>query len=254
MSSFFHFQLRTSDVGAARAFYESVLGGGASLEIVQLSEQAVARGARPQWLGFLDVGEVGGVGGVGGVGDAGEVGDVDRAADSFARRGAMALGAKWVDSTGLEAAVMRDPGGAIVALARPPVSAQERRNAPSVVWHLLNTADVERAKADYGELFGWHFKAPVDLESLGVFHPFSWGRDGRLVGSMSDIRARPGVHPHWLFHWRVAALEPVLEVVRAGGGVVVGPVCLPTGERFAICDDPQGATFALVKTPNAGRL
>jgi len=228
MSSFFHFQLRTSDVGAARAFYESVLElGGATFDIVPLNEQAVARGARPQWLGFLDVG------------------DVDRAAASFARRGATALGPKWVDSRGLEATIMRDPGGAIVALVRPPVPAQVRRNAASVVWHLLNTADVERAKADYGELFGWHFKAPVDLESLGVFHPFSWKRDGPPVGSMRDLRARPGVHPHWLFHWRVAALEPVLEVVRAGGGVVVGPVSLPTGEQIAICDDPQGAAFAV---------
>ena len=225
MTPFSRITLRTSDVEAARGFYESVLGPRV-LDIVLLHEQAVARGARPHWLGFLDVG------------------DVDRAAAAFASRGAIALGPKWVNPQGLEAAVMRDPGGAIVALARSPVVAQDAKSAAGVVWYVLNTADVERAKADYGELFGWHFKAPVDLGSLGVFHPFSWEPDGPPVGSMSDLR--PGVHPHWLFHLRVAALDPALDAVKARGGVVVGPVTLPTGERLAICDDPQGAAFALL--------
>lgn len=225
MTRFFHSTLRTSDVEAARAFYESVLGP-VALDIVQLHEQAVARGARPHWLGFLDVDEV------------------DRAAAAFAQRGATALGPKWVNPKGLEAAVMRDPGGAIVALAKPPFSMRAQEPRP-VVWHLLNTADVKRAQADYGELFGWEFGAPVDLGSLGVSHPFAWERGGAPVGSITGIGARPGVHPHWLFHWGVASLDAAMEAVRTGGGVVIGPVTLPSGERVAVCDDPQGAAFGL---------
>ena len=57
MSSFFHFTLRTSDVPAARAFYAAVLGRDHA-EIFQLHEQAVARGAKPHWLGYLAVPEV----------------------------------------------------------------------------------------------------------------------------------------------------------------------------------------------------
>lgn len=33
--------------------------------------------------------------------------------------------------------------------------------------------------------------------------------------------------------------------VRDAGGVVLGPFPLPCGERVAVCDDPQGAAFAL---------
>ena len=62
---------------------------------------------------------------------------------------------------------------------------------------------------------------------------------------MMDIAGRPGVHPHWLFHFRVPALEPAMDAVRAGGGVVLPPVTLPGGARVAVCDDPQGAAFAL---------
>src|SRR4051812_43714047 len=97
MAKFFHYVLRTTDVAAARAFYSAVLGT-SDAEIVQLHEQALARGARPHWLGLLEVAEV------------------EVAAAAFATRGAAPLGPKWVDARGLEAAVMRDPGGAVIAL------------------------------------------------------------------------------------------------------------------------------------------
>ena len=106
-------------------------------------------------------------------------------------------------------------------------------------------SDVERAKANYRELFGWAFEERVDLGSLGGFHPFAWQPGGAAVGSMSDLGQRPGVDAHWLFHFRVASLEPALDAVRAGGGVVIGPIVLPNGDKIAICDDPQGAAFAL---------
>lgn len=71
-SRFFHLTLRTSDVESARSFYTAVLGE-RDLDVVQLHEQAVARGARPHWLGFLDVE------------------DVDAAAAAFVEKGATPL-------------------------------------------------------------------------------------------------------------------------------------------------------------------
>jgi predicted enzyme related to lactoylglutathione lyase len=230
MTRFFRFVLRTTDVDAARTFYAAVLAG-EEANIVQLHEQAIARGARPHWLGFLDVGAV------------------DAAAAAFVERGASPLGPKWVNPEGLEAAVVRDPGGALLALAKPPPQAPGAASAVVAAWHLLRTADVERATANYGELFGWEFKEPIDLGSLGLFHPFAWQRGGSPVGWMSDIATRPGVHAHWLFHFRVPVLEPALDAVRAGAGVVVASYALATGERIAVCDDPQGAAFALLEGP-----
>jgi predicted enzyme related to lactoylglutathione lyase len=37
-----------------------------------------------------------------------------------------------------------------------------------------------------------------------------------------------------------------LNLVRGAGGVVLGPFALPSGEHVAVCDDPQGAAFALI--------
>lgn len=224
---FCRYELRTSDVAAARAFYDALIGG-IGADIVQLPEQAAARGARPHWLGHLGVD------------------DVERAAQAFVERGATRLGPTrpLADGCG-EIAVVRDPGGAVVAVATPP-SAPPRT---PVVWHGLNTNDLARATASYCELFGWRMTDRLDLGPLGVFHQFTWHPDERSVGAIVDTAGRPGVHAHWLFQFPIAALDPALTLVRAAGGIVVGLFTLPTGERLAVCDDPQGAAFALRERP-----
>jgi uncharacterized protein len=222
MTRFCRYELRTTNVTAARAFYATILADGGA-DIVPLPAEAAARGARPHWLGHLGVE------------------DVEGAARAFVERGATRLGPTRPTSDGGEVAIVRDPGAAVVALAtRPSTPAR-----PDVVWHALNASDLARATASYCDLFGWHLTEPVDLGALGVLQQFAWQPGEASVGSMADIAGRPGVHPHWLFQFRVAALEPALVAVRAAGGVVIGPTVLPSGERIAVCDDPQGAAFGL---------
>jgi predicted enzyme related to lactoylglutathione lyase len=235
MNRFLQVQLRTIDVAAAHAFYRGVIGDEAIQNAVPLHENAVARGARPHWLGQL------------------EVNDVDRQAAAFASQGATPMGPKWVNPAGLEAAVMRDPGGALLALVKPPPDVARHRGGtgPAGVgiepfWSILHTPDVERAKAVYAQLFGWEIKSPIDLGEHGVFFPFSFEKGGPAAGSITDIRSRPTVHPHWLFHFRVPAIDSAVVAVRAGGGKALGPFELPSGGRVAVCDDPQGAAFAIM--------
>jgi predicted enzyme related to lactoylglutathione lyase len=230
-SEIFHVTLRTTDVAAARDFYASVLGvDGGGLDVVPLHEAAIAKGARPHWLCFVDVG------------------DVEPAAAAFVRRGATAMGPRWVNPQGLEAAMMRDPGGALLALARPPPERRPGGSGLEVGWYLLHTPDVETAKKNYAGQFGWHFEAPVQVAGF-VLHPFAWQRGSSIVGALSDIANRPGVHPHWLLQLRVAAVEPAVSAVKAAGGVVATELTVPTGERVAICEDPQGAAFSLGDRP-----
>ncbi|MET0343335.1 MAG: VOC family protein [Polyangiales bacterium] len=237
MSSFFHLTLRTLDVAEARAFYARVLGA-RDLDVVRLHAQAIARGAQPHWLGFVDVA------------------DVDTALAQFAARGAAPLGPKWVNPEGLEAAPVRDPGGAVVALARPaPAGATSTSTSTSTstctststraAWHVLHTADVVRAKENYAALCCWHFHPPVELAGLGTLHPFSYAPNAPVVGAMRDLAGTTGIHPHWLFHFEVDALDRAVDEARAAGGSVIGPLTIPGSARVAVCDDPQGAAFAL---------
>ncbi len=218
MVKFCHFDLRTTDVGGARAFYTRLLGHDRAT-IWPLHEQALARGARPHWLGNLGVP------------------DVERVAAAFVERGAVPLGPPRPNADGGQTAVLRDPGGAVVAVSTPPRVEVDI----GVVWHVLNTGDATRARAIYRELFGWD----VDRGAHGSIHAFSWEAGGPSAGAIADVAGRPGVHPHWLFFFEVDDLEAAMAVTREAGGVVVERVVLPGGEHGCVCDDPQGAAFAL---------
>ncbi len=230
-SAFCRFDLRTTDAVAARAFYTRVFGHD-RMTIWPLHEQALARGARPHWLGRI------------------AVEDLEATAIAFVERGAERFGPTIAMSDGGKATVLRDPGGAVVAVGTPPEGAAAeaaRGGASDVVWYVLNTRDAARALATYGELFGWSFGEPRALGAHGTFRELAWRAGAESAGMISDIADRPGVHPHWLFCFETASLTEALATVRAAGGLALDPVELPNGARLAVCDDPQGAAFGLIQ-------
>jgi predicted enzyme related to lactoylglutathione lyase len=224
-TSFCRFDLRTTDADAARAFYARILGHDRAV-VWPLHEQARARGAQPHWLGQLGVADVEGV------------------SAAFVERGAQRLGPTRPGPDGGQVAVLRDPGGAVVALGTPPATSPHA--SVGVVWHVLNTNDAARATENYRDLFGWTLTGRIEAGADGTFQQFAWQAGGESVGAIADIAARPHVHPHWLFFFEVDALDTALDATRAAGGVVaLEPLALPGGQRIAVCDDPQGAAFGL---------
>ncbi len=230
LTKFCRFALRTVNDEAARPFYAKVLGHDRAV-IWPLHEQARARGAPAHWLGHL------------------RVDDVERVAAAFVERGATRLGPTLSTGDGSQSAVLRDPGGAVVAVT----TSRSADADVEVVWHLLYTSDVARTTASYRELFGWELTDRVAVGADGTFQQFAWRAGHANVGAIADVAARSGVHPHWLFFFGVAALEPAMAAARAAGGVVLDPFVLPSGERACVCEDPQGAAFAL-REPLQARL
>jgi hypothetical protein len=52
--------------------------------------------------------------------------------------------------------------------------------------------------------------------------------------------------PQWLYYILVQDIEAASSTVKElGGGVFMGPMEVPGGDRIAMCTDPQGATFAI---------
>lgn len=211
-TGFVRWTLRTRDVEAARAFYGALLEEGAP-DVVELPAALRERGVPPHWLGHL------------------AVADVDATMAAFVARGAMRLGS---------AGLLRDPGGAVLGLT--PLEARSRGD---VAWQQLLVPDPARAQRDYVELCGMRPGRRVEVPPHGAFDEFGWG-DGAPSGSIGGIVGRPGVHPQWLFFFRVGPLEPALAFVRARGGVVLGPTALPDGRTVAVCEDPEGAQFGLM--------
>jgi predicted enzyme related to lactoylglutathione lyase len=226
---FFRYELRTTDVSAARAFYADLLGPrcwDAELSVSPLPERARALGAPSHWLGDL------------------AVEDPAASAERFIALGAQQLGPTLHGADGSLRIVLRDPFGAVVALSRD--TAPPRRDL--VAWHGLAAHDHERAFTLYSQLFGWQQRERHELGlRLGEYQSFAWGESEAPVGSMSSIAAVRPVHPQWLFYFGVADLEHALARVMALGGKVMGTLRSADGGGFAACDDAQDAGFGLYR-------
>jgi predicted enzyme related to lactoylglutathione lyase len=226
VNRFGHYQLRTTDVNAARAFYTDLCGAdfwSDRITVATLPERAAARGAPAHWLGHIGVA------------------DVEATVGRFVVAGAERLGPVEPGGGALQA-VLRDPFGAIVAVS----SAQPTPFTDHVAWHLLHSQDEARAFATYSSLFGWSPKEAHDLgPELGRHQSFTWDDAARPVGSVANTARLPHIHPQWLFFFRVASLDDSLAKVRAHGGLALSPVQMQNGALVAPCDDPQGAAFGL---------
>lgn len=216
---FFRYELRTTEAEVARAFYARLLGFDRAI-VWPLHEQARARGAVPHWLGSIGVEDLS---------------ELEATGDELVRRGGMALGPTYSRDDG-HGAVMRDPGGAIVGLTTQPSS----DTSVDIAWHVLNTSDLPTAIENYRTLFGWNI-------ADGAPHEFSWDARGMITGAMADVAGRPGVHPHWLFFFKVASLDEGVEWTRRAGGTAMDPNVVARGVRISICEDPQRAAFGLIE-------
>jgi uncharacterized protein len=226
MVRFIRYELRTLDLDPAREFYTDLFGAdlwGPDVRIARLPEQAIARGARPHWLGYLGVG------------------DVEGTAERLVALGGQRLG-PTMKSPSSSFAIVRDPFGAVLAVS----SEVEPPRAEVVASHVLHTSDHEGAFGAYSTLFGW---APRDLLDLGADEGlhlgFAWDAHGSRAGSVSNAARSPRVHPHWLFFFRAPNVDEGLALVRARGGLALAPQRTPEGDRVAACDDPQGAAFGM---------
>jgi predicted enzyme related to lactoylglutathione lyase len=244
---FERYELRTTDLNAARAFYTDVFGlqfWRAELSIVALPERAAAQGAPAHWLGHIGVR------------------DVERTVGEMVALGGQQLGPMHRRGDGSPAAVLRDPFGAVLAISDiapalrgRAISISDQTSAvhgDAVAWHLSCTRDHERAFAAYAALFGWSATELLDRGELGWHQHFAWDESRRTVGSMSDGARLPHVHPQWLFFFPVDDIAAAVARVRAHGGLVVDTMQTASGDLVAPCDDAQGAAFGLYQHATVG--
>ena len=242
------YELMTTDVEAAKAFYGKVVGWGtreapmpgsrytlftigdvATGGLIDLPRDAKAQGARPQWVGYVSVGDV----------------------DAAVHRVKELNGTVYVPPTDIadvsRFSLVADPQMATFILVewrgpgrQPPI---QSGGLGHVGWHELLTTDWERAFAFYREIFGWQ-KQVADVTSSGTYLQFS--ASGQTVGGMFN---KPTTAPvaFWLYYFNVADIGVALDRVRAERGEILeGPSDIPGGGKVARCADPQGAVFALI--------
>ena len=250
---FIWYELMTSDADSAIAFYTDVVGWTAEDHpgstpdghrytilsapdgpiggVMQLTDDMLAGGARPGWLGYVGVA------------------DADAAADAVSAAGGSVL-MPPADIPGVgRFAMVADPGGAPFYLMKPMPAGDvqpppEPHARGTVGWHELYSAiGQERAFAFYSALFGWETLEEMDMGPMGTYRIF--GADGVPMGGMMDKPANVPASA-WGFYVHVEALDAAADRISSGGGkLLMGPMEVPGGSWVLQAADPQGAAFAL---------
>jgi predicted enzyme related to lactoylglutathione lyase len=244
------YELMTTDVDAAAAFYGEVVGwktqsweGGtmpytmfmageeAIGGLMKLPEEAQRMGAPAHWLAYVGVP------------------DVDEAVAKLTELdGTVLAGPLDIPQVG-RIAVFKDPQGAAIAAFTPagePMGHDGDRQLGEFSWNELGTTDYPAAFTFYEAIFGWDKIDDMDMGEMGIYRIYGKGERsfGGMFDNSPDMPKPTG--PFWLHYVKVDDCNSAVERVKANGGQVLnGPMEVPGGDLIAQCMDPQGVAFAL---------
>ncbi len=242
-------ELATTDLGPAQAFYGELLGweafevptamgaylifriGGQDCAAAyRMDSEQQARGLRVQWRNYV------------------KVASADAAAErAKALGGTVVAGPFDVEGVGRMAS-LQDPAGVGFAVW------QDGAHAGTLVqgvtgahcWTERMARDAAAAKAFFSGLFGWTW---ADKDHFGfTYTEFHLG-DAPVGGLMQmDGPEWQGVPDHFMQYFLVDDCDARAARATQLGGKVCVPGCdIPTVGRFAILEDPQGGTFAILQ-------
>jgi predicted enzyme related to lactoylglutathione lyase len=144
--------------------------------------------------------------------------------------------------------MMMDPQGAAFYIYEPSRGPQRQESAAEVgeaSWHELMTTDAPAAMKFYEQLFGWQPTDTMDMGAMGKYQMFNRPH-GMIGGMMNKPPQMANVPPHWQIYFRVPDVHAAAERVKANGGKILnGPIEVPGGDWVVNAMDPQGAAFGL---------
>jgi predicted enzyme related to lactoylglutathione lyase len=159
--------------------------------------------------------------------------------------GTLALPPGQVGTLG-KAAILDDPGGAPFALwqADRHPGFEITGNPGTPVWFEVNTHD--------GKSVSDFFSKAMGIESAPMAGPmtyFTLNADQRpRYGVMQMQEARSAQPASWAVYFQAPEVDAKAEQVKAlGGQVLHGPFDSPFG-RIAVCSDPMGGMFLLIRS------
>ncbi len=146
-----------------------------------------------------------------------------------------------------------DPQGAEYMLFQPAPGEQAPprlgSNDPgNVGWNELSTTDWEAAWEFYSKHYGWEKETAVDMGPMGIYQTFHTapGSAGGGMMTLPSFLLDKGMKPAWLYYFVVEDINAAAERVSGNGGTIThGPAQVPGGAWILQANDPQGGSFAL---------
>jgi predicted enzyme related to lactoylglutathione lyase len=143
-------------------------------------------------------------------------------------------------------AVAADSTGAVFSIWEPRthIGAAIVNEPGSFCWNELTTRRPVESIAFYDAVFGWEAHT-----SPGPMPYTEFRLGGRVIAGMMVMEGDmwpPDLPNHWMVYFAVADTDAaVAKATELGGNVSVQPTDIPPG-RFAVINDPQGATFSIL--------
>ncbi|MFQ5843386.1 MAG: VOC family protein [Planctomycetota bacterium] len=240
-------ELGTRDVARAKRFYTALLGWeaedvpmdqGGLYTLLKITGRDVGgayemegpqfEGVPPHWMGYVSVA------------------DVDHGATKAKALGGTVIAEPMdIPSVG-RMAVLQDPGGATFSIYKAGLHPGAARLdcAGSFCWNELATRDAGAAVEFYTQLFPW------TAEVRETPHRYTTFRRGeQRAGGLLQMTEEWGDLPsHWMSYVAVDDCDACAKrVTELGGRVCVPPTDIPPAGRFAVIDDPTGATFSILQ-------
>ena len=246
---FVWFELLTRDPKAAIAFYSEVVGWktqpfgedgytmwvgsqGPLGGVMQLPAEAAKMGAPPHWLASV------------------QVENVDATVTLAKKLGGKVYMEAFDIPTVGRYAVLGDPQGPSISVFTPggAMPPHDTSKEGEFCWNELVTSDSVAAFSFYSALFGWKVLQEMDMGPMGTYRIYGVG-ETRLGGMMTSPKSG-GPPPMWLHYLEISDLDAALaRATKRGAKVMNGPMDVPGGGRVVALQDPQGAGFALHRSP-----
>ena len=242
--------LMTTDAAGAKKFYTELMGwtpndiptgpdsvytmlqieGHDVAALSQMSTEQQSQGMPSLWNSYITVE------------------NVDDSAKKAAELGGTVMMAPFDVFDSGRMAVIQDPTGAVFSMwqAKGSIGAQLVNIPGTLAWNELATKDLEKAKTFYANLFGWG----IESQEMGDgFVYTSIMNNDRPNGGMMQITEEWGDVPsHWGVYFCVEDCDASAEKAKSlGASVHVGPQDIPEVGRFALIQDPQGASLTLIQ-------
>jgi uncharacterized protein len=119
----------------------------------------------------------------------------------------------------------------------------------SFVWCELLTTDSAAAQSFYKKVVGW---TAVPFAPDGSYNVFNNASGAGVAGVMKlpDAAKQMGAPPNWMMYVGTPNVDDTaVRIASLGGRVLKQPENIPDTGRFAVVQDPFGATFGIFQPP-----
>lgn len=229
-SKLFGWDVKETPMGPDFTYYMFQVDGLDVAAMYQLMDDQLKLGVPPHWLSYV------------------AVVSADDAAAKVTSLGGTVITPPFDVGTHGRMALFTDPQGAHFAVWQPGEHGGigKRGEPGSLVWNELASTDIQAGSAFYSKLFDWKTKI---MNMPGMDYTI-FEREGQAIGVGGGMQITPENPslPNWLTYFAVSDCDGSAALATTlGATVLMPPMDIPGTGRFAVLNDPSGATFAILK-------